>query len=384
MDRIALTEAIARRWNEAAVVYAVAHGIDEWPGRLGRDLDVVIAAPDVARAITIARDVLQSHGLAVVSPPPLWGERLVAAERDAPDDLLEIHTTPRITWRNTAIVERPEPAGRVGPFAIDPWIAVAKRVVLPLLAGRTGLLRDDPLRTALGDTERAAATRHLVGLAGATLTARLLAALDARDLDALDALTRHFRGAVFRRSATRHPARAAALLWHSVARRLREPLTPCAPVVAVVGALGGESDADAGALVRRIADGDRLVFTDLVVRSRDAGSTALGRLLRDRIDSSRQRLVLYDGRPGGGAPNGRAGMHPLRRLLHPDPDLTIVVGDGGGQDAAWSADHPRHAGGAIAILPPNESGDELRRRAVALIIGAFMSKNGGAPLPETG
>jgi hypothetical protein len=369
VDRVALADAVARCWNRAGVRYAVAHGIDEWPERLGRDLDVVVARRDGGRAVASARDVLRAHGLVVVRPPPLWGERRVAADPDAPDDLLEIHTTTAITWRNTAIVERPEPAGRVGPFAVDPWVGVAKRVVLPLLAGRVRLLRDEPARTALAADERSTAACRLADLMGAGLAGRLLAALAAGDFDALEPLARRARRAVFWRSATRHPMRAASLLCRSLARRIREPLAPCAPIVAVVG--GGE----AAALVRQIAHGDRLVFTDLVVRPRGGGS-ALGQLLRDRIDSSRQRLVLYADGPAGEVPNAHAGARCVRGLLRPAPDLTIVVGV-----AAAPAAPATGRGGVVTVLPA-VGGDELRRRAVALIIGAFMVKHGGVWRPE--
>lgn len=373
MDRVALAESIAARWNEGAVVYAVAHGIDDYPARLGRDLDVVVDARDVSRAVAMAREVLDARGLAVASPPPLWGERLVAADRDAPAELLEIHTLTRITWRNTALVERPEPSARVGPFAVDPWVSVAKRIVLPLLAGNTPLFAADPRRLTLDEAERRAAARGLATLAGPELGARLLAAVTAADRDAIESLAPRFRRAVLRRSATMHPLRAAGLLWHTLARRLAQPLHPCAPIVAVVGASG----ADARGLLHAIAEGDRSIFTGLLLRPRSPQGIGLARALRDRVDSSRQRLVLYDVTPNG-RPDEAAAGRARRWHIRSRPDLVLAIGD---RAALGHAD--QSAGGpTVAVLPAGMEIDELRARAVALIIRAFIAKNQrGAPPP---
>ncbi len=37
-NKVAVLEAVAAAWNQAGIIYAVAHGIDGYPATIGRDL----------------------------------------------------------------------------------------------------------------------------------------------------------------------------------------------------------------------------------------------------------------------------------------------------------------------------------------------------------
>src|SRR5689334_10473826 len=137
MDKVELVGAIAECWNQAGLSYAIAHGIDDYPHAIGRDVDVLIDRHHVTPAIALAERVLRDRGLLVARPPRLWGERVLAADSALSDDVLEIHTAVRLTWRNVLLATKPNATTRFGPFAIDPWISIVKRVLLPLLAGST-------------------------------------------------------------------------------------------------------------------------------------------------------------------------------------------------------------------------------------------------------
>ncbi|HSU94752.1 MAG TPA: hypothetical protein VLI43_13670, partial [Gemmatimonadaceae bacterium] len=83
---------------------------------------------------------------------------------------------------------------------------------------------------------------------------------------------------------------------------------------------------------------------------------------RDRLDSSRQRLVLYDATSDGARPG---------RVLVTRPDLTIEVrgASATGRAAAGERDD------ATAVLSWSDSSADRAQYARALIIRAFMRKN---------
>jgi hypothetical protein len=352
LSKLAAVEAVAAAWNRAGVPYAVVHGLDDYPAAVGRDLDVLVRAGEQVRARDVARRALAEAGFTVAQPPPLWGERLVAAINGESADLMEVHLITEISWRNVLLAASPRPTARTGPFAVDPWAAFAKRVLMPLLAGKAHKLDAEPARLALTPEERTAAGRALPGLADPGVSRRVLDALDSRDYRALAALAPALGRTLVRRAALRHPVRSARLVTGSVVRRLRQPFNPCAPVVALVGG----SPERRAAMVESLRRGDRMIFTDVVVRrlarpepGPGAAAThwaahwarllalwargiALG-LGRDRIDSSRQRLVVYDGWPAEAADApARYGLASARGAVLcrrvPRPDVLVVLGDG--------------------------------------------------------
>src|SRR5919197_3288129 len=52
--RVALAEAIAASWGERGVAYAVVHGLERYPDRIGRDLDVAVDRESVGRGVETA------------------------------------------------------------------------------------------------------------------------------------------------------------------------------------------------------------------------------------------------------------------------------------------------------------------------------------------
>src|SRR5918911_4774617 len=64
--RLALAEAVAARWGERSISYAVVHGLERYPACIGRDLDVAIGRESVARAVETAIACGRDHGFGTV------------------------------------------------------------------------------------------------------------------------------------------------------------------------------------------------------------------------------------------------------------------------------------------------------------------------------
>ena len=193
---------------------------------------------DARRAIDVAQDVLERKGLLVVRPPRLWGERLVAAVLDPEPDLLEIHAVDAISWHGACLTAGPAPCMLLGPFAVDPWVRFAKRVLLPALAAEVPKLIAELHRLPVQEAEAAASIRRLPIFIGDPLAHSFQRAVQDRDEAAITTLVPLMRQAITREMWMHRPAAAVKRLAKAFWRRVRQPFSACGPIVCIVGPPG--------------------------------------------------------------------------------------------------------------------------------------------------
>jgi adenylate kinase family enzyme len=414
VDKIALLEAVAQRWNREGIPYAVAHGIEGYPNHVGRDLDVLVGSGHARRAIELAQDVLEHTGLTVVRPPRLWGERLVAAALDPEPDLLEVHALDGVSWRWGSVTGEPHPSLSIGPFGVDPWVRFAKRILMPVLAADHRKLLGELERYPADALETAAAREHLPALMGAPLADAFQRAVQTRDEEAITELIPLVRRAVARHLWAAQPLAALRHVVRGLWRRAAQPFSPCGPVICIVGPPGSGKSA----LQEAICRGERFVFTrchalrwtaprataatwmsHAVQLARELVRGVIRSLITDRLYSSRQQLVVYEGCALDLVVNPRRfGLRSsfAARLcwqILPKPDLIIVL-DGPDQvicgrnpglsveqlrdeQAAWRS--VMRTTSRMIALPADRPLDELRVHATKLIVQAFVRKNSGMP-----
>lgn len=176
-------EAVAERWHADGYNWLVAHGLEDYPSRLGRDLDILMDPRDARSALSSAREVLETRGWdTFVCPPTLWGIRLVALRWVAPNtcSYLELHTMRQISWAFLKVADSTtEAVDSAGPFPTSRWVALVKGVVVPLLAGDTRRFDAEYVRRHAVDPQRrdellGPLSRHF----GMDLSRRLLTAID--------------------------------------------------------------------------------------------------------------------------------------------------------------------------------------------------------------
>src|SRR5919197_550655 len=143
--RLALAEAIASRWGEQSISYAVVHGLEQYPVCIGRDLDVAIGRESVAGAVETAVACGGDHGFGTVlfrwSHWGLYQLALVDPDESVALALDLLCTTDVWRAKLVRLVERPQldriVAGddQLGPFRISEEGRFLKSCVRTLLCG---------------------------------------------------------------------------------------------------------------------------------------------------------------------------------------------------------------------------------------------------------
>ena len=151
--RVALAEAIASSWGERSLEYAVVHGLEEYPARIGRDLDVAVDPESVGPAVGAAVACGRNRGFGTVlfrwSHWGLYQLALVDREESTALALDLLCTTDVWLAKCVRLVDEPQleriTAGddQFGPFRISEEGRFLKSCVRPLLCG-------DLSRTAAG------------------------------------------------------------------------------------------------------------------------------------------------------------------------------------------------------------------------------------------
>jgi thymidylate kinase len=377
--------------------------------------------------------MFREHGLTIVFPPPLWGKRLLALGNKGWSDLVEIHTMEKLSWRNVLFADSPNVSEEKGPFKIDPWVSFLKRVLMPLLAGVFQRLEREPRQLEFLKGELSVVATRLQLLCGKNLSQKFVSEIQARNLKEIEELIISIKRALFWGSLLRAPFSSIGVGINAFWRKILQPFSPCTPVIAVVGPDGvGKST-----LVRKL--GNQHAFTTepivrhwrpsllprlgafvrkpeilpdpngLIKPPRKPGRAHwlrlayyfidffLGHFMRDNVDSSRQRLVLYDRYALDMAVDPlRYGLSSSRgtRLfwrLIPKPDLVILlyddperIYDRKPELLQEEIDHQlrdwlelAEEGQVGAIIRVDAPPDEMAKRVEDLGVGLFVEKNGG-------
>ena len=438
MNAPALLTEIAEAWNGRGLRYAVAHGLDGYPKRLGRDVDVLVQASHVDRAVGAATDVLEAHGLIVVHLHPIWGPRIVAVEPTS-RAMLEVHLITELSWRGTVLITAPNATRSVGPIEVDPELSFAKRILAPLLAGNADRFHRKPDAFSFDEGEADAASRLMTRIMDADLGLALHRSIGTGDVAAAQSIAPAVRRSILRRALTRDPVGFAARSLRSVTRKLSQPFAASAPTIALVGPDG----AGKSTLIRGLLARDHGIFTNVVMRHwrpqllprlgafvnapaptpssdgavqprRTAGrwnglrlsyyylDFLVGGWVKDRVANSRQQLVLYDrcalDMQVDPARYGlRAGaLHPIARRLLPWPELVILLRCDAEQIHARKPELPVSElqrqldawqrlvdrGEVHAVLTTDAPVDEVVEQAWALITDAFIAANRARLRPD--
>jgi hypothetical protein len=302
------TDALAGLANEiasAGVRCAVMRGLDNWPTKVGRDIDFLVAPADSELMLQTLRSYFQSLKWPIRVHRRFNGHLWCFVE-DPYGRVHEIDLVQRLTWGFTILAEVPNVRDQVAGFPVDPWAAFAKRILLQVLGGDLRRFVVQPDRLEVSESERQHVPVQLAQLVGERCANQLLTVVAARDVDGMARLAPSLRVAVMRtglRSPKRIMVAATSRLQTEIAAsRLSPAIFPTIALVGVDG-VGKSTTLDALAL----ALPEHLPVTHVVRRHwRPFVLPALGRLLGHSSAAG----------SNGGPPRRHAGPLPRTRLMY--------------------------------------------------------------------
>ena len=282
-------EAVCAEWRELALPFVVMHGLEGYPGALGRDLDILMRRADARIGLSHAARTLRGMGWStLVCPPRLWGWRLVALREDDGGALsyLELHTIRSLRWAALRLVQGGEqPTGHVGPFPVSAWATFAKTVLTPMLTGDTARFGPTYLENVgqLGAAKEQIEAR-LTALFGPRLGEELVEAAIAADVETLRRLSQPAR-----KAASRFMVRNPIATAQAVPGLLRQKLGRFTSRTGLSVEISVPQGLAADELLREIKEGASTVFPRVTV----SGSRSLLEKLRQQYRTlSRQGVVL--------------------------------------------------------------------------------------------
>jgi len=344
INRIQLAEKIAEAWNSAGINYAVVHGIESYPHSIGRDLDVLIESKDIERALRIVLQICEKYKWTCVKPPDIWGKRLVCFGSDLWQDALEIHTLTALSLKGIVFVNKPLPTVQKGPCLIDPWAHFVKHLLGPVLSNQLERIKE----THLIEEYTNIVKQGIYAIMGERLGELVLQKLHTLDIQALRGLLPYIKLRIVYRVLFKSPHLFVVGFLKSIWRKLIQIFYPCGPIIEIIGEMSSAKPAIAG-----IKESGTSIFTDIVIREQhNSFMSMLLASFRSRIDSARQRVVIYIG-----------------KAAFIKPDLTIIFEPSPKQESILESKTEEMV--YLKVPSSKEVIDCLHK----LIIQAFIKKN---------
>lgn len=289
---------IAEAWNAKGVRYGVAHGLDQYPEVIGRDVDVFVNKADRAVALECIISALSVCGFDVVVNKKPWAEWVVGyCEMSDGIAGVEIDIFSTMSWGWVPLVKdvgsssRPE---QKAPFVLDAWGGFVKRVFMQAVSGNMGRFRSGEKHEhefMIYKYERDAVCRRLPKLLGRRRAEAFVQAVDRTDKIWMEWNMNHLRVQLLFRGIM-HPIRVIQTfcLWLRNELAIAVFPKPTVPVVELKGA----DQITLKLVAEKLASGlnKRFVFTSIEIQNSGTGNIGIWFLHRRRIRSSRLGLTL--------------------------------------------------------------------------------------------
>ena len=261
---IEIVRAIAQSWNRSEINYAVANGLENYPRRLGRDIDVVVDPRHLQAASDTVGSILKGNGWHVVVRR--WTEMVqhIGISQQTGETLI-IDLFAGLRWGPTWLVERPAASLSADVFPVDPWVSFVKRVLLHVLVAPVPKFSRHSGRLALTEEEGAAVSKRLPQLIGSDLASRLTSAMQDRDITELEALRPKLRKALVAGAFRKQPIQAVRTAGQWATTRIAiAARSPAMPIISIVGPDGVGKSSVLAEVAQQAKD--RLGCTEVVVR----------------------------------------------------------------------------------------------------------------------
>lgn len=142
---IAVTKEILHNWELAKINYFVLGGLENYPDRVGRDIDIYL--PDkqnIVDALSSAKNILLKHGYRVIYPPNTWGKRLIGVRKtELGWDYYEIHIIDSIKWGGVNFTFFVNRKNVQTSEELNSWFLFIRKFMIPFLSGNLKKLEEN-------------------------------------------------------------------------------------------------------------------------------------------------------------------------------------------------------------------------------------------------
>lgn len=382
MDRIKIMKLIAEEWNKEGIEYAVAHGVEKYPVRIGRDLDVFIKQRDVLRAKNIALSILRSMGVSKISSLK-WDPWPRAAAIFVFESGVgwELDLITSLKWGPVTLVEEVRPTKYCGVFKVDPWASFAKNIVLKVLGGVR------PTNYRLEDFEEDIVQEQCRKLFGDKLALYFLQAIKREDWEYVWQLSPKLRMTAILRHFIYHPLLTFknCILWpvHEVRPFTRRIL----PVCVLIGADNSLAEQCVNVLKTREwfitgVETKSVPHNLLGVSTRFAiwrrlGGIVMSRLyfLLDNYSANTLKLVLYVNSGEAFESDNNKESRSINSFLQISPkfDMVVIIGERKSLEKSL-VDYFKKRGIITSVSSAHASPEEVARTIEALCMEDFFAR----------
>jgi hypothetical protein len=334
VQKVRLAEVLRDTLRDNGINHAFVHGLED-PGRLGRDLDLLVQTDQLASSVRSVSRRLSRDDWRVRIHRRWNGHYWCFASPRNSNTVLEFDLFPLIRWGPSILVDRPEPLVDGGGFFRDPWAAFVKRVLVQLLAHGSGRFRQSPERLGTSMAEQRVAPVQLRRLFGDRAAGHLWHVILQRNIDELGALAPALRRALLVRSLAQPPRETVTAVTDWALNELTTSFarTPLLPVVAIVGSDETKRVSVADALAAKARDRLPAVSVEMGrLRPSNSGlSPAMISRLReiehDRRAASDLRLVVRHGVMGNVRSDARVSTEELPSQAAPGANVIALLTD---------------------------------------------------------
>ncbi len=209
---------LCRELDEATLPWAITHGAEGYPERVGRDFDILLPERFHAQAVALIGEVAGREGWSSCIVPLRWAGAPVFLWKMEGEKLhsFEMHFIDRIDWAGCILAGGTEagcPPVRVNGLPMATWPGFAKRVLTQVLAGCWDRIGERPEEFRIAPHEAGCMASQMARLFGAGAGGTLHQFIDRGTLQSIKHGAVGYRKKLFLRALTPGSGVGLSLVW---------------------------------------------------------------------------------------------------------------------------------------------------------------------------
>ncbi len=173
-------------WNLHQFEYGVAHGLENFPKRIGRDVDVLVSNDNIEKMLTVTENFLKNQGWIVKTIKKPWAYWIHIFKNINGEMIgFEIDLFSRMSWGSLMLVIGPCLISYKDNIPLSVWGGFVKRVFIQILGGNFNRFVDRPEELTIYTYEFDVVKTKLQGILGKELADSFTLHIQEKDIERL-------------------------------------------------------------------------------------------------------------------------------------------------------------------------------------------------------